>query len=268
MDAPSPDSGATLLTATDLTVAYTKGRPVLDSVSLALRGGRMTALLGPNGAGKSTLIHSLLGLVRSRSGAVTLNGMPLAALQTSHVGFCADDLPMPELLTGFEYTDLIQDLRGLAIPRLLISSFFESLRMDGAGDRLIGAYSHGMKRKVQLLANILHRPPVLILDEPFRGLDPETAAMLRELLRAYVHEGNIVLVSTHDLHVAEALCDDLLILNGGRIVADGAVADMMSEDPGRNLEERFLELTGLDSVVHAASHRFIGLMDNLPRVAA
>jgi ABC-2 type transport system ATP-binding protein len=235
-----------MLDVVDVTRDYGRSR-VLDRVAFHARGGVMTGLLGPNGAGKSTLLHIVTGLLAPTSGTVRVDGSPVGSAEArGRLGFCSDDLPQPELLTGREYLDLVQGIRGLRVGDDTLHLLCTGMRLDGAIDRLIASYSHGMKRKLQLVAAVLHRPRVLVLDEPFRGLDPESSAIMKRLLRSYAADGAAVIVSTHDLLVAEQLCDDVVVLREGRVVLAGAVDELRGRGD-RSLEDRFLAATGLDA---------------------
>lgn len=250
------------ITIADLSVRYGRGPAVLEDVNACFAAGAIHGLLGPNGAGKSTLLHAMMGLVPVSTGEVLLGTRSLKDRATLDVGFCGDDTPMPDLLTGLEYVEMVQALRGLRPSRVLIEEAFASLAMGDAAHRLIHTYSHGMKRKTQLIAHVMHRPQALILDEPFRGLDPETAAMLRGLLHAYAARGRIVLVSTHDLAVAQQMCASVTVVARGGVRLSGSVAELLAESPDGTLEERFLAVTGLDEAVESETRAFLELVES------
>lgn len=236
--------------------------PVLRNVSFEVDDGTMAALVGPNGAGKSTLLHILVGLLQADAGEVTLDGATHDSAQyRSQIGFCPDDLPQAELLTGREYLDMVIGIRRLKIPRTALTQMVEGMHLDTAIDRLIAEYSHGMKRKLQIIAALLHSPRLLILDEPFRGLDPESSAILKSLLRLYTSRGNTVLISTHDLLVADQMADDVLLLHAGSL---STRADLTtSTDSNESLEDSFLRVTGLGAQSEIAAENFFGGLDQL-----
>lgn len=249
------------LRLTGVSVAYGRGPRVLSDVSCTFPTGRICGLLGPNGSGKSTLLHAVMGLVPLSAGSVMLGADPMADRTRNDVGFCGDDLPMPELLTGIEYVEMSQALRGRRPGRSRIREAFDALSMGDACARLIHTYSHGMKRKAQLIAHVLHRPNALILDEPFRGLDPETTAILRQLLNQYSSSGRVVLVSTHDLAVAQHMCGEVTVLAGGRVRMSTSVGALLDAAPGTTLEEHFLEVTGLHQAVDHSARTFLDVVE-------
>lgn len=228
---------------------------VLDSVSAEVREGEVVALAGPNGAGKSTLIHMVTGLTRATGGRITVDGVPVLAGRRVDVGFCPDDLPLPELLTGHEYLDLAESLHGTRIAPRHRRRLLECLHLEAAGDRLIATYSHGMKRKLQLLAALARGPRLLILDEPLRGLDPESGALLRAVIRDFADHGGAVLLSTHDLAAAQSFASRLLVLQGGRMLADTDAEEMAGR--GQSMEAVFLDITGIGALAARSSERFI-----------
>ncbi|NEM92035.1 ABC transporter ATP-binding protein [Galbitalea soli] len=253
-----------MLIAHHLTKSF-GAQTVLRDVSFEVHPGRMTALLGPNGAGKSTLLHIVTGLLRQDSGVVLVETQGgLVADFRDLIGFCPDDLPQAELLTGDELLDLTAGIRHRRRAPEAERALVEALHLDGAMDRLIGTYSHGMKRKLQLVTALLHSPRILILDEPFRGLDPESSAILKALLAVYAERGNAVLISTHDLLVAEQLCTEVLVLRDGELLdlSPGQESTAVGVPP-ETLEARFLRATGIDADAARARDRFFEGLDLL-----
>ena len=245
----------------DLVVGYGRRDPVLHGINIEIKPGKLVAMLGPNGSGKSTLLHSILGLIPIRQGSVELLGRPIATLQRTHVGFCADDLPLPTLLTGREFLSFSACARGVNLSENEITQLFAATNMAGSERRMIREYSHGMKRKLMLISNILHSPALLVLDEPFRGLDPEAHQVMLTVIQASVARGSIVLVSTHDLAVAARTSDEVVVLDQGHVRYLGNFdtgADGVTE-----LAERFAGIVNSDDV-HAS--RSAELFDVLDRV--
>lgn len=219
-------------------------RQVLGPVSASLGQGRYYALLGPNGAGKTTLLHILTGLTDCSSGMVTLLGRPLADPETRRdLGFSPDDVPFPDSLTGWEFLHLHNRLRQrddtdrcLSLSRLF--------HLDHALDRQIFEYSHGMRRKLQFIAAVSHEPALLMLDEPFRGLDPRSSLVLRTFLRRYVEAGSTVLVATHDMLRAERDADEIFLMHHGAIRYQGSAEQILAQaGEAHSLEEAFDMLT-------------------------
>jgi ABC-2 type transport system ATP-binding protein len=223
----------------------------------------MVSMLGPNGSGKSTLLHSMLGLIPARRGRVELLGTPLSILQRTHVGFCADDLPLPSLLTGSEFIRFSAIARRIRVSSADIRNLFEATNMAGSEKRMIKEYSHGMKRKLMLLANILHSPSLMILDEPFRGLDPEAHHVMLSVVRAATERGSIVLVSTHDLAVAAQISDEVLVLDQGRVRYLGTFSQ--DDDGSADLADRF---AGIVNSNDQHSARADQLFDTLESIGA
>lgn len=218
---------------------------VLDEVSIAIETGTIHGLLGPNGSGKTTCLHLITGLLEPDTGTVLIGGADVRTPASRHLfGFAPDDLPLPSALTGREYLALHDALRGRD-DRGHATELCELLRIDDALERPIGDYSHGMRRKLQLVTAVMHDPLLLVLDEPFRGLDPESAVTLRALLVAFARGGGAVLVATHDLLRAERDCTEVTILDGGAVVASGPPAELLTQHPAaRTLDDVFLDVTG------------------------
>ncbi|MBB6334235.1 ABC transporter ATP-binding protein [Schaalia hyovaginalis] len=222
-------------------------RRVLHGASFALAAGRIVALLGANGSGKSTLLHALTGVVAPSSGEVIIMGEDHRTPQAKELmGFAPDALPLPANLTGHEYLELVKALQ----PRhdaALAAKLARLLDVPIESRRLVCEYSHGMKKKLQVVAALAHRPRLLILDEPYSGLDPLSSSALRALVRTFAAQGGSALVATHDLSAAEEHCDCVLILNEGSIIASGTPSELREEHGSRSLEEAFFHLLGGES---------------------
>jgi ABC-2 type transport system ATP-binding protein len=217
------------------------------TVSFDLVPGEVFGLLGPNGSGKSTTLHILTGLLEASRGKVEINGVSIEDKASRQwIGFAPDDLPLPLSLTGSEYLDLHHRLRRRD-DRDVAGQFAEVFGLTAALGRSISGYSHGMKRKLQLIAAVMHAPDLLILDEPFRGLDPEAASVLRDLLAMFAGNGGTVLIATHDMLRAELDCDRVLILHLGEAAALGSPAELKARHGDLDtLEAVFLHATKLD----------------------
>ncbi|MDA4113928.1 MAG: ABC transporter ATP-binding protein [Thaumarchaeota archaeon] len=250
------------LQATSLSKSFGRTRAV-DGISLTMRRGEILGLLGPNGSGKSTTMKMILGILRPDSGTISAYGIDVAKDPMGVkkvVGYVPETPQIYEFLTGVEYLDFIADM--YAIPNVerkeRIGQFLEGLQLKGHENDLIGGYSQGMKQKIAIIAALLHRPKILVMDEALNGLDPRSAKLVKDLLRKLASEGVSVLFSTHVLEIAEALCDQVAIMYQGKIVANGNMADLRSQAglPGSTLEEVFLKITGtgeLDEIVKELS---------------
>jgi ABC-2 type transport system ATP-binding protein len=250
------------LQATSLSKSFGQTKAV-DGISLSMRKGEILGLLGPNGSGKSTTMKMILGILRPDSGSISVYGIDVAKDQMGVkkiVGYVPETPQIYEFLTGVEYLDFIADMYGIPNEerKERIGQFLEGLQLKGHENDLIGGYSQGMKQKIAIIAALLHRPKILVMDEALNGLDPRSAKLVKDLLRNLATEGISVLFSTHVLEIAEALCDQVAIMYRGKIVANGNMADLRSQSglPGSTLEEVFLKITGtgeLDEIVKELS---------------
>ena len=216
----------------------------VDDVSAHVGAGEVVGVLGPNGSGKSTLLHCVTGIVSPSSGAIEIAGAAAETVEAKRrFGFVPDDLDLPETVTGREYLQFLSRLHDTTED---VSELAAVLDLDSAMDRLVAGYSHGMRRKLLLLAALQHRPPLLILDEPFGGLDPVAAIVVRRVLTAWPSpEGRATLIATHDLLAAERLCDRVLILAGGRLVAEGRPSELLEVSGEADLERFFIGVSGI-----------------------
>lgn len=241
-----------ILDAHALTKRY-RNTTVLDDVSIGIEPGTIHGLLGPNGSGKTTCLHLITGLLEPDAGTVLVGSSDISVPASRRLyGFAPDDLPLPGALTGREYLAAHDALRSRD-DTARAAELADLLRVDDALERPVGDYSHGMRRKLQLIAAVMHDPLLLVLDEPFRGLDPESAVTLRALLIAFARSSRAVLVATHDLLRAERDCDDVTILDRGVVVAAGPPSRLIAERPAsRTLDDVFLDVTGRS---HEAAQR-------------
>jgi ABC-2 type transport system ATP-binding protein len=233
-----------------LTKCYS-GIPVVDHVSFVIHPGEILGYLGPNGAGKSTTVKMLTGLIEPTSGEIHLHGHDIRADLKSfqrRLGYVPEEPHLYPHLSGREYLQLVGRLRGLP-RRVLEPKMDELLNLIGLWeDRLspLASYSKGMRQKILLLAALLHDPELLILDEPFSGLDVNAAMILRSLLRSLAERRKMILYCSHVLEVVEKVCHAVLILRRGQVVAHDSVArlrELMSES---SLEGVFAQLTSAE----------------------
>lgn len=235
----------------------------LSDFSLRLEAGKIYGLLGPNGSGKTTGLHILTGLLTPTEGSVLIGGVPITEKRSRDLyGFAPDDLPLPVALTGREYLEFHHAMRRRKDgPRARDLADLFGLADDL--DKQVGQYSHGMRRKLQVIAALSHEPQIVILDEPFRGLDPDAAAALRDVLTGFSRSGRTVLIATHDLLRAERDCDEVTILANGRVVATGSPQALLAQHGGiPNLEGLFMSVTGLDGASERRKSRIAGLFSS------
>ncbi len=217
-----------VLEASMVTKAFS-GRVALSTFSISVHAGQVHGLLGSNGSGKSTALHVMTGIIDPDHGVVLHEGIPVTrAAARSRFGLAPDDLPLPLALTGREYLGLHDSLRRRDDAARALE-FAHVLDVRSALDKPMSSYSHGMKRKVQLICALMHRPSLLILDEPFRGLDPDTSEVLRSCIELFTGQGGAVLMATHDLLRAEAHCDQITMLHAGETVVHGSTREIVLE---------------------------------------
>ncbi len=213
-----------MLEARGLTKRY-GGFLALDRVDFQVRRGEILGYLGPNGSGKSTTVNCVVGLIEPSAGSLWLDGRrmsddPIACKR--RIGYVAEEPYLYTHLTATEYLTLVGRLRGLPEPTLAakVPALLRLLMLWDSRDLVMSTYSKGMRQRVLLAAALLHDPDLLVLDEPFSGLDVAAGLLFRTLLRLFAADGRMVLFSTHRLDVVEQLCSRVLILSGGRIVAE------------------------------------------------
>lgn len=239
----------------DLTKRYSSVLAV-DSLNLSVRPGEVFACLGPNGAGKTTTIRMMMGLLQPTSGRVLLGGHDLnreAEAAKGICGFVPDRPHVYEKLTGREFLGFVAGLYQVS-PADTERRADELLRVFDLEDwqgELVETYSHGMKQRLVMAGALIHRPKILILDEPMVGLDPRGARLLKRTLRALATQAVTVFMSTHSLEVAEELADRVGIINEGQLIACGTVEDLRQQagsHASERLESIFLSLTGGEDV--------------------
>jgi ABC-2 type transport system ATP-binding protein len=227
----------------------------VDNFDLAIKPGEIFGLLGPNGSGKSTTLKMLLGLVQPDVGSVSVLGMDVkrdAVAVKQAVGYAPESPRLYEFLTGIEYLDFIGDVYGVptADKKSRINEYLKALQLEGREGDMISSYSEGMKRKIALISAFLHRPKLLILDEPLNGLDPRAARIVKDFLLELKLQGVTTIMSTHVLEIAQALCDRIGIMYQGKLLALGDIDELrrMAKLPSSGLEDVFLKLTGTGDI--------------------
>ncbi|MGC8940306.1 MAG: ABC transporter ATP-binding protein [Candidatus Bathyarchaeia archaeon] len=227
----------------------------VDYLDLEVRRGEIFGLLGPNGSGKSTTLKMILGLVKPDSGSVNVLGVnveddPVAVKR--RIGYVPESPRIYEFLTGLEFLDFTGDIYGVASEekKKRIEEFVRALDLDGREGDIISSYSEGMKQKVVIISALMHKPELLLLDEPLSGLDPKSARIVKDLLRELALQGVTTMMSTHILEIAQAMCDRIAIMYGGRLLALGTMEELRQKAkmPESGLEDIFLKLTGTGDI--------------------
>jgi len=226
----------------------------VDHISFRVARGRFFGFLGPNGAGKSTTIKMLTGLLRPTEGEATIEGHPLEQelLAVKRViGILPEELPLYERLTGEEYLHFAGRMYGLSPPetRRRTDELLAFLSLEEERGKLIVDYSQGMRKKTALAAALIHSPRVLFLDEPLNGIDPVSGRVVTDLLRRLAQKGVTMFFTSHVLDVAERLCDEVAIIDRGRLVAQGTLEQIRAQrEVGQDatLEDVFLKLVAAD----------------------
>ncbi len=226
-----------------LTKCYGEKKAV-DDLSLHIRPGEIFGFIGHNGAGKSTTLRSAVGILRFDEGRVTINGRDLLADPVAckrDLAYIPDNPDLYDFMSGVKYLNFIADVFGIpaAERQEKIRRYADLFELTGDLGQPISAYSHGMKQKLAVISAWLHSPKLIIMDEPFVGLDPKASHLLKEMMREHCDQGGAIFFSTHVLEVAEKLCDKVAIIKQGRLVKVGTMEEVKGDD---SLEEVFLEL--------------------------
>ena len=227
----------------------------LGGVDLDVAHGCVFGFLGPNGAGKTTTIRIIGGLLKPTSGSVKICDYDLLAdpvKAKSQLGFVPDRPFLYEKLTGLEHLKFVSDLFGMEKTDFVHRSreLLALFQIEDWGGELIENYSHGMKQRLVMAGALLHRPKLLVVDEPMVGLDPRGARLLKEVFKVYTRVHNAaIFMSTHTMAVAEEVCDEVAIIDGGKLSARGTVKALRESAGASGLEEVFLSLTGTDETI-------------------
>ncbi len=220
------------------------GKKAVDDLSLHIRPGEIYGFIGHNGAGKTTTLKSCCGILQFDSGDILVDGVsirkdPLACKK--RMAYIPDNPDLYEYMTGIQYLNFIADVFGVPAAERAerIRRYGDAFELTGDLAQPVSAYSHGMKQKLAILSALLHAPKLLLMDEPFVGLDPKASHQLKVLMRQFCDGGGAIFFSTHVLEVAEKLCDKVAIIRGGRLIRAGTMEEVKGDD---SLEEVFLEL--------------------------
>lgn len=221
-------------------------KQALDQLTLDVPAGTCFGLVGPNGSGKSTTVRSIVGLVRPDGGTIEVCGHDVGTATheaRAATGVVLDPLQLFERLTAREFVRTMGDLRGLdgGLSSERADQLFVALQLIDDADRPISGYSHGMRKKTALAAALLHRPRLLLLDEPFEGVDPVSARTMRSMLDRFRVGGGTVVLSSHVMDLVERLCDHIGVIHQGKVVATGPTEQLRQ---GRRLEDVFIDVVG------------------------
>ena len=234
-----------MLNIEHLTKTYGEKKAV-DDLNLHIRPGEIYGFIGHNGAGKTTTLKSVAGILQFDAGEIYIGGdsvreKPLECKRK--IAYIPDNPDLYEYMTGIRYLNFIADIFGVdaALRRERIRRYADAFELTGDLAQPIAAYSHGMKQKLAIIAAWLHEPQLILMDEPFVGLDPKAAHLLKGMMRELCDVGGAIFFSTHVLEVAEKLCDKVAIIKQGRLIASGTMDEVKGD---QSLEAVFLELEG------------------------
>ncbi|RHP32894.1 ABC transporter ATP-binding protein [Lachnotalea sp. AF33-28] len=238
-----------MLEIRSFTKIYSGGKRAVDQLNLDVRKGEIHGFIGHNGAGKTTTIRALAGVLEFEEGEILIAGHSIQkepVLCKSMMAYIPDNPDLYDYLTGIQYLNYIGDMFGVPAKERKeeIEKYGDLLSLTKELGGLIGSYSHGMKQKLALISAFMHHPRLLVLDEPFVGLDPEASFHLKEMMKELCAGGGAIFFSTHVLEVAEKLCDRISIIKAGKLIASGKTDEVRGNS---SLEEVFLEVTEHDS---------------------
>ena len=234
-----------MLNIQHLTKAYGDKKAV-DDLSLHIAPGEIYGFIGHNGAGKTTTLKSIVGILQFDSGEITIDGIPIKADPLAckrKIAYIPDNPDLYEFMTGIQYLNFIADIFGVGADdrQRRIRKYADLFELTDDLAQSIAAYSHGMKQKLAIISAWIHEPRLVIMDEPFVGLDPKASHLLKGMMREKCDMGGAIFFSTHVLEVAEKLCDKVAIIKGGQLIRSGTMDEVKGDD---SLEDVFLELEG------------------------
>ena len=238
-----------ILQIRNLTKRYGKNKTAVDGLSLEVDAGDIYGFIGQNGAGKTTTLRSLTGIIDFDEGEILIDGHSVKAepvLCKSLIAYIPDNPDLYEYLTGIQYLNFMGDMFGVetGARKERIERYAAMFRIEGDLGSLISSYSHGMKQKLAIIGALLHEPKLMVLDEPFVGLDPEAAFKLKQVFRDMCAAGSAIFFSTHVLDVAEKLCNKIAIIKQGKLMASGDIDAVRGDE---SLESVFMEVLEKDA---------------------
>lgn len=241
------------------------GIPVVSKVSFVAHPGEITGYLGPNGSGKSTTLKMITGLIEPSEGEILFQGEPIARDRIRHkqrLGYVPEEPHLYPHLSGVEYLEMVGQLRGLAEPTLArkIDGFLRLFSLHGDRHVPLGSYSKGMRQKILISAALLHNPELILLDEPFSGLDVNAALVLRDLMSELAARGKVVLLSSHEMETVERVSSRVVILHKGRVVANDSIQQLRAIMSLPDLEGIFSQLA-VEQDTAAITREMLELME-------
>lgn len=221
-------------------------KKAVDDLSLHIQAGEIYGFIGHNGAGKTTTLKSVAGIMQFDSGEILVDGVSMKADPIAckkKIAYIPDNPDLYDFMTGIQYLNFVGNVFGVPAQERSrrIQELGEAFELTADLTQSIGSYSHGMKQKLAIISAWLHQPELILMDEPFVGLDPKAAHILKEMMRQVCDRGGAIFFSTHVLEVAEKLCDKVAIIKGGKLVRSGTMEDVRGDT---SLESVFLELEG------------------------
>ncbi len=234
-----------MLKIQNLTKQYGEKKAV-DNLTLHINKGEIYGFIGHNGAGKTTTIKAACGILAYDSGEIYIDGISVKEKPIEckkMISYIPDNPDLYEFMSGIQYLNFVADIFGVDAKSReeLIYKYSDMFEITGNLSQLISEYSHGMKQKLAVISALIHKPKLVIMDEPFVGLDPKAAFQLKEIMREICDNGGAIFFSTHVLEVAEKLCDKIAIIKGGKLIKSGKTEDVTGD---ASLEDVFLELEG------------------------
>lgn len=234
-----------MVTIKNYSKTYDKNKKAVDNVSLTIEDGDLYGFIGQNGAGKTTTLKALVGVLPFEEGEIVINGVnikenPLECKK--QLAFIPDNPDLYEQLTGMQYINFIADVYGISKDERKRLTEYYATKFEILGDlnTPIQSYSHGMKQKLALISAFVHSPKLLVLDEPFVGLDPRASFTVKQIMQEFCDKGNSILFSTHVLEVAQKICNKVAIIKQGKLIASGKMDEITKDN---SLESVFMELT-------------------------
>lgn len=233
-----------MLKIKEFTKIYTGGKKAVDNLNLEVEAGDIYGFIGHNGAGKTTTIKAIAGVLDFKFGDIEINGISIKKKPEKckeQMAYIPDNPDLYEHLTGIQYLNFIGDIFKIKKQEReeVIKKYGDMFEITSNLGDLISSYSHGMKQKLAIISALIHKPKLLILDEPFVGLDPKAAHILKGIMKELCQEGGAIFFSTHVLEVAEKLCNKIAIIKGGKLIASGETEKIIGNN---TLEDVFMEL--------------------------